>query len=111
MAVYTTNLTIYTGTDFDQVFVLANDEDESAFNLTGYTGICKMRKQPGSLTATTFTTSFRNILKGELKIALTSNQTSQLMPGRYYYDILLSMAGENTKVIEGDIIVKRSVTR
>lgn len=111
MAVYTTNLTIYTGTDFDQVFVLANDSDNSDFDLTGYTGIAKMKKHPGSLTATTFTTSFRDITGGEVKIALSQHQTSQIKAGRYYYDIILSKAGENTRVVEGDIIVKKSVTR
>ena len=48
MAVYTSNLTIYTGTDFEQVFVLANDSDDSAYDLTGYTGIAKIKKNSGS---------------------------------------------------------------
>ena len=107
MAVYTTNLTIYTGTNFDQVFVLANDVDDSAFNLTGYTGISKIKRRPGSLTATSFT----DVTAGKVKISLSSEQTSALSPGRYYYDILLSMGGENTKVIEGDVIIKKSITR
>jgi|TARA_B100001996_G_C18542775_1_gene547600 hypothetical protein len=111
MAVYTTNLTIYTGTNFDQVFVLANDVDDSAFNLTGYTGISKIKRRPGSLTATSFTTSFTDVTAGKVKISLSSEQTSALSPGRYYYDILLSMGGENTKVIEGDVIIKKSITR
>ena len=70
-----------------------------------------MKKHPGSLTATTFTTSFRDITGGEVKIALSQHQTSQIKAGRYYYDIILSKAGENTRVVEGDIIVKKSVTR
>ena len=111
MAVYTTNLTIYTGTNFDQVFVLANDEDDSAYNLTGYTGISKIKRRPDSLTSTSFTTSFTDVTGGKVKISLSSEQTSALKAGRYYYDILLSMAGENIKVIEGDIIVKKSITR
>ncbi len=111
MAVYTTNLTIYTGTDFEQVFVLANDADNSPFNLTGYTGIAKIKKTTMSLTSTSFTTSFKSVTGGEVKLALSAGQTATLTPGRFLYDLLLYKDGENTKVIEGEVIIKKSITR
>ena len=111
MAVYTSNLTIYPGTDFEQVFVLANDSDDSAFDLTGYTGIAKIKKNSGSLSSTSFTTSFKSVTGGEVKLALSSIQTATLMPGRFLYDLLLYKDGENTKVIEGEVIIKKSITR
>ena len=37
MAVFSTNLTIHTGTDFEQTFLLEDGLSNSALNLTGYT--------------------------------------------------------------------------
>ena len=42
MAVYTNNLVIHTGADFEQVFVLA--DESGPFELNGYTGIAKMKR-------------------------------------------------------------------
>tara|TARA_B100000029_G_C17200166_1_gene824068 strand:- start:123 stop:464 length:342 start_codon:yes stop_codon:yes gene_type:complete len=112
MAIYVTNLTIHTGTDFDQVFVLADDASESILNLTGYTSSAKMKRHGTSATSTSFTTSFTNIAGGKVKIALTAAQTAELKPGRYLYDLILTnSSGENIRVVEGEIMVKKSVTR
>ncbi len=111
MAIYTTNLLIYTGTDFSQVFQLADDASETLLNLTGYSSIAKMKKHGNSSTSTTFTTVFSDISNGKVKLSLTATQTESLTPGRYYYDLLLYNNGENTKAVEGEIIVKKSVTR
>ncbi len=112
MAVYTTNLVIYTGTDVDQVFVLADDASESLLNLTGYSAICKIKKHGNSASTTAeFTTSFTDVTGGKVKISLSAAQTAALKPGRYYYDLLLYYNGENSRAVEGEIIVKKSVTR
>ena len=44
MAVFSTNLTIYTVTDFEQTFLLEDSNSNSALNLTGFTGACRMQK-------------------------------------------------------------------
>ena len=112
MAVYTSNLLIYTGTDFSQVFQLADDASESLLNLTGYSAIAKIKKHGNSsTTAATFSTSFTDITGGKVKISLTAAQTAALKPGRYYYDLLLYYNGENSRAVEGEVIVKKSVTR
>ena len=112
MAIYVTNLTIHTGTDFDQVFILADDASESIINLTNYTSSAKMKRHGTSATSTSFTTSFTDISGGKVKIALTAAQTAELKPGRYLYDLILTnSSGENIRVVEGEIMVKKSVTR
>ena len=109
MAVYTNNLVIHTGTDFEQVFVLA--DDSGPFELNGYIAIAKMKRTGSSLTSTSFTTTVTDISNGKVKIALTATETKDLTPGRYLYDLLLYKDGQNTKVLEGEVIIKKSVTR
>ena len=112
MAVFTNNLIIYTGTDYDQIFVLANEDSESALNLTTYTGYAKMKRHGSASTSTSFSVSNTDATNGKLKIALTASQTESLTPGRYYYDIVLkNSSGENIRVIEGEVFVKKSITR
>ena len=109
MAVYTTNLIIYTGTDFMQTFILG--DNFGSLNLTGYTVIMKMKKHDDSVSSTNITTLITNAVIGRIKVSLVPAQTSILKPGRYYYDLVLIKDETNTRVIEGDIIVKKSVTR
>ena len=44
MAVFSNNLTIHTGTDFEQTFVLEDGNTNSALDLTGYRGCAKIKK-------------------------------------------------------------------
>jgi hypothetical protein len=108
-SIYTTNLLFHTGTDFAQIFTLA--DDGGALNLTGYTVISKFKKNAGSTTSTSFLTTITDSVNGKIRISLTATQTAELKAGRYYYDLYLNKDGENTRIIEGDVIVKKSVTR
>ena len=45
---YTANLVIYTGTDFDQTFLLEDDKTNSALNLTGYSGCAQLKRYESS---------------------------------------------------------------
>ena len=78
MAVFSTNLTIHTGTDFEQTFVLESSNSNSALNLTGYTGACRMRRYHSSSLAGSFGVTFPNRLTGKVKIEMTANLTKGL---------------------------------
>ena len=108
-SIYTTNLLIHTGTDFVQIFTLADDGGD--FNLSGYSVVSKFKKNPASSTSTSFSTTITDSVNGKIRISLTAAQTAELKAGRYYYDLFLHKDGENTRIIEGDVIVKKSVTR
>ena len=54
MTVFSNNLTIHTGTDFEQTFVLEDGNTNSALNLTGYSGCAKIKKYQSSITAASF---------------------------------------------------------
>ena len=79
--------------------------------LNGYSAISKFKKNPASSTSTSFSTSITDTENGKIRISLTAAQTAELKAGRYYYDLYLHKDGENTRIIEGDVIVKKSVTR
>jgi hypothetical protein len=113
MAVYTVNLVIHTGTDFEQTFVLEDDQTDSALNLTGYSGCAQLKRYESSLKAVDFNVSFGNDRTGgRVTITINATNSSQIKPGKYFYDLLLnSPTGTTTRVVEGTALVKKSVTR
>ena len=111
MAVFSTNLIIYKHTDFEQTFVLEDGQSNSAKDLTGFTGTCKMQRtlNLGSLTA--FNLSFTNRELGKIRISLTDTQTANIEEGKYFYELMLTdPSGVVERVIEGQVIVKHPVT-
>ena len=111
MAVFSTNLIIYKHTDFEQTFVLEDVQTNSAKDLTGFTGTCRMQRtlNLGSLTA--FTVTFTNRSLGKIRISLTDEQTAVIEEGRYFYELNLTDSnGVVERVIEGQVIVKHPVT-
>ena len=105
------NLVVYTGTDFEQTFVLEDELANSALNLNNYTGAANIRKYEGSKIAGTFLVTFTNRSLGKVRVSLGSTQTSVLKEGKYFYDLLLNSGTKVTRVIEGNVVVKKSVTQ
>ena len=113
MAVFNTNLLIHTGTDFEQTFVLEDDRTNSAKDLTGYTGVAKFKAFPNAYSTGdgAFDFSFTNRKLGKIRISMADTATAKLEPGKYFYDVLLNDGSSVESVIEGQLIIKRSVTR
>jgi mevalonate pyrophosphate decarboxylase len=111
-AVYVSNLVINSGADFSQTFSLESVDNNSALNLTDYTVSAQMRKYSGSSTATIFTPYIiPPATLGKITISLTSEQTTNLKPGRYVYDVVITKNSIKTRVIEGMVLVREGVTR
>jgi hypothetical protein len=110
---YTANLVIYTGTDFDQTFVLEDSQSNSVMNLTGYSGCAQLKRYESSSKTADFTVSFANDrTTGRVTLSLSATDSATIKPGKYFYDLLLnSPTGTTTRVIEGTALVKKSVTR
>ena len=113
MAVFNTNLIIHTGTDFEQTFVLEDDRTNSAKDLTGYTGVAKFKQYPNAYSTGdgAFEFAFPNRTLGKIRITMTDTVSAGLEPGKYFYDVLLNDGSAVECVIEGQLIVKRSITR
>ena len=111
MAVFSTNLVIYKFTDFEQTFLLEDSQSNSAKNLTGFTGTCKMQRTLNLGELTAFNLSFTNRELGKVRISLTNTQTANIADGKYFYELMLTDPNDVTeRVIEGVVIVKHPVT-
>ena len=112
MSVFTSNLLIHTGTDFEQTFIFENDNDDNRLDLSEYTACAALKKYESSSPAGVFDVTFTNRYLGKVSISMTSSTTLNLKPGKYFYDLLLkSPTGTTTRVVEGTALVKKSVTR
>lgn len=112
-AAYVSNLVINAGASFNQTFNLTNSTDGSYLDLSLYSISAQMRKHAVSSVKTEFATSVENASEGKFAVALTSEQTTSLKPGRYVYDVVLTVSGTTTKtrVVEGMVLVREGVTR
>ena len=111
MAVFSTNLLIYKFTDFEQTFLLEDSQSNSAKDLTGFTGTCRMQRTLNLGELTALTVSFTNRALGKVRISLTNTQTANIADGKYFYELMLTDPSSVVeRVIEGIVIVKHPVT-
>ena len=111
MAVFSTNLLIYKFTDFEQTFLLEDSQSNSAKDLTGFTGTCRMQRTLNLGELTALTVSFTNRELGKVRISLTNTQTALIEEGKYFYELMLTDPDSVVeRVIEGVVIVKHPVT-
>lgn len=113
-AVYVSNIIINQGATFEQTFDLIKPDDSGPLDLTEQFISSQLRKHAGSNTKISFTTTKTDAVNGQLKISLTSTQTTNISkPGRYVYDIILydNETGKVSRVVEGSVLVREGVTR
>jgi hypothetical protein len=103
------NLIMDQGSDFTTSFNLKN-LGGIVLNLSTFTGRSQMRQHYTSLTSVDLDVSVN--ANGMLYLTLPSNETANIEPGRYLYDIELTDSGNNTfRIIEGIITVTPNITR
>ena len=102
------NIVIEQGTDYEKVFTIYNP-DKSVLDLTGYTGVAKIRKFPESTTSTSFSVGITSSA-GKVTVSLANTITSELKSGRYYYDVIVTSqsTGKKTKLVDGMVLVNAS---
>lgn len=112
-AVYVSNIVINAGTDFSQEFTLESYDSNSGLNLSGYDVKSQLRKHSASSVHVDFTCNIVSPLEGKLSIGLSTSITTNLRPGRYLYDIVITEPSSNikTRVVEGMALVREGVTR
>jgi hypothetical protein len=111
--VFISNIVIYTHTDFEQTFVLEDTQSNSVMNLTGYTGCAQLKRYESSTKSADFAVNFSNDrTTGRVTLEMNASQTQNIKPGKYFYDLLLKDGtGKITRVVEGTVLVKKSITR
>ena len=109
-AVYVHNITIDSGTDYEQEYDMFEVGGKSV-DLTNHTARAQIRKHRGSLTATSFIVGFPNRSKGKVKLTIPSYVTAGLKPGRYIYDILFTKPGGTKEIVlEGTVRVRQGIS-
>jgi LEA14-like dessication related protein len=105
MTARSVNLSVEQGTNFTTTFTVKNP-DGTILPLTGYTTAAKMAKHSSAVVGiTTFSTSITSAT-GKITLTLSNATTSNLEPGRYYYDCVIQTSGGTiTRIIEGMILV------
>lgn len=104
------NLIIDQGVDYSTSITLT-DDDGSIIDLTGYTAEAQLRKTYTSLSAVNFVVSITASL-GVVTLSMTSNVSSNIVPGRFVYDVLLRNAqGIKSRIVEGIVTVTPRVTQ
>ena len=103
------NFNILGGANFEGNFEVVGTNN-SAFDLSGYSGSAAMSKSVSvgaTLGITTaFTVGFTSATDGKLKISLSSGVTRSLNEGRYVYDVLVVSAASTTySLVRGNILV------
>ena len=109
-AVYVHNITIDSGTDYEQEYDMFEVGGKSV-DLSNHTARAQIRKHRGSLTATSFIVGFPNRTKGKVKLTIPSYVTATLKPGRYIYDILFTKPGGTKEIVlEGTVRVRQNIS-
>ena len=118
MAVYTSNLSLTTDSDFSQIFTLENAETNSPTNLTGFTIASSIRKHPAAKRGEGFEATIINAAAGKIRLGMSGIKSRKLADegffrtGRYVYDVIVTdAASERTKVLEGTVLVNIGVTK
>lgn len=110
MAVYVSNIVIEQGFTFETSFQLEDTRTNYFLDLSGYDVDSQIRKSYYSKNYVSFASSISNPELGIISIALDSNQTSLLKPGRYVYDVKVISEGREYKAVEGAALVRAGVT-
>ena len=118
MAVYTSNLSLTTDSDFSQIFTLEIAETNSPTNLTGFTIASSIRKHPAAKRGEGFEATIINASAGKIRLGMSGVKSRKLADegffrtGRYVYDVVIAdSASERTKVLEGTVLVNIGVTK
>ena len=106
------NLTIYTGADFNATFDVYNVSN-SAYSLanggftTDWSGSAQIQKSAGVAATTTPSATFTVgvTTAGKITLALGSTNTHSLSQGRYLYNVLVSSGATIYNMIDGNILV------
>lgn len=108
------NLVCDQATTFNFQFQILNDQ--TPWNLTGYTGTMTVRPFVGASTTTVIasTANGRMVLDpgtGRVTVTLSAAITGAITASRYAYDLVLDSGSTVTRILEGKFIVTGAVTQ
>ena len=107
------NLVCDQATTFNFQFQILNDN--TPWDLTGYTGTMTVRPFVGASTTTVVASTANGAmvltaLTGRINVTLSAATTAAITAGRYAYDLVLDSGSSVTRILEGKFIVTGAVT-
>lgn len=107
------NLVCEQATTFNFQFQLKNDN--TPWDLSGYTGTMTVRPFVGANTTTVVASTANgrmvlDALNGRVTVTIAADVTEPIAPGRYAYDLVLQTGSTVTRVLEGRFVVTGAVT-
>lgn len=107
-------LYIEQGTTFTRT-VVWRDSTGTAKDVTGYTAALQIRETIDSDTVLVSLTSSAGIAvgttNGQFVITMTATQTSAIKVDKAVYDLEVTKSAVVTRLLQGDVVVSREVTR
>ena len=104
------NLVVDQGTDYSTSITLT-DDNGNLVDLTGYAANSQIRKTYSSSNAVSFSITLQEA-NGVVQLALTANQTANMTPGRFVYDVYLtSNTSVKSRIVEGIVTLTPRVTQ
>jgi len=111
MAVFSTNLIVYTHTDFEQTFLLEDNQANTAKDLTGFTAQSQIRKTAAHYQFADFTVGITSAAQGLVNVSVASTINEKWRPGRYKWDLILTRpSGFKFVAVEGQVLVRTGIT-
>lgn len=106
------SLDIDAGATFDLSFKITNDDD-SIFDLTGYSARLQIRKTADAATAIINVVGVIHVATGIVNTPITAAQTSLLTDPDYVYSVELSASGGEPvyRLVQGNVFVSPEVVR
>ena len=104
------NLVIDQGTNFSTTLNLT-DEIGDQLQLSGFIANSQIRKWYTSTNPSASFTASVNVDSGSITLSLSSDQTSNLVAGRYVYDVEITDGTVVSRIVEGIVTVTPQVTR
>lgn len=105
----TKNLEIDQGSSFATYYQYI-DNNKAPISLSGFTVIGQMRRSFFSANATVINASIIDQANGNILLSVNSANTSNLIAGRYVYDVVITSNVTTTRILEGLITVNPRVT-
>jgi hypothetical protein len=107
------NLVCEQATTFNFQFQLKNDN--TPWNLAGYTGTMTVRPFVGANTTTVIASTDNgrmvlDALNGRVTVTIAASVTEGISQGRYAYDLVLQTGATVTRILEGRFVVTGAVT-
>lgn len=98
------------GDTYQPAIVTLEDDDGAAYNLTGATGVCQIRTEPGGTLLLSPTVSLVDAANGQFTWISAAASTASLQPQRAKYSVRLTFADATVRtIVEGPITIRPSV--